>query len=62
MIPCTLALCRAQSLPPVLSATITGMLAPCLHMPGDTASLAVSLTQIDYAFRLFVRESLGDPR
>lgn len=34
MIPCTLALCRAQSLPPVLSATITGMLAPCLHMPG----------------------------
>ncbi len=31
-------------------------------MPGDTASLAVSLTQIDYAFRLFVRESLGDPR
>lgn len=30
-------------------------------MSGDTASLAVSLTQIGRAFHLFVRESLGDP-
>ncbi|VWB71202.1 MFS transporter [Burkholderia lata] len=39
---------------------ITELIAPGLHMSGDTASLIVSLTQIGYAFGLFFIVPLGD--
>jgi predicted MFS family arabinose efflux permease len=39
---------------------ITELIAPDIHMSGDTASLIVSLTQIGYAFGLFFLVPLGD--
>lgn len=39
---------------------ITELIAPGLHMSGDTASLIVSLTQIGYALGLFFIVPLGD--
>ena len=39
---------------------ITELIAPDIHMSGNTASLIVSLTQIGYAFGLFFLVPLGD--
>ncbi len=39
---------------------ITELIAPDIHMSGNTASMIVSLTQIGYAFGLFFLVPLGD--